>query len=508
MSASAGPRLALIELLLQERWRHFRNELFPFVQGHCRALGVPARRLRVVVSPGDVGPGSAYQLPPADRASLVAAFCDLAPTHLVLTERLAPATAAALSEAAPGAAWLKLGELEPSDPTPLDRPGALARWLGVPWSTPGPDPLLVDAAEPLYEIAPVHDLARRERVLVNVVSGPECHYARRVARVACFADLPLDARSRAYGCTFCGAREIELPRPATPLLDLALAQIVRAAATPDPHGLLRAFLVPGAFVADRLPELLARLVQAGLPPVEVHVICRIDQLLAAAAGLEGGLPAFAGAGHRLRLGPMGVENFSSAENERFNKGVTAEQAVAAHELLARLGRAWPDAIASSSSNTFGLILFTPWTTLDDLRTNLAWAPRAGIDPANEIFLATRLRLRPYEPITLLAERAGLLAPGEGRGQFGHARLRERDELPWRYAHPEVGLAEQVLSRFPSLGGEGPDDELYTEVQRWMAELARRPERVYAAANAVLDEVAADPGAEAPAVVRRARGRCV
>ena len=504
MTSSSAPRLALVELLLVDRWRHFRNEAFPFVQGFCAAVGVPAERLRVGVSPGDVRPPAAHELPPDDRERLAAAMRAFAPTHVVLTEVPGEATAAALAAACPGATVLCLGELGPGDPTPLDRVATLAAWLGLPVPA-DPDALLVDAAQPLYALELLNELAGQVRALVNVVCGPECHYARSVTRNPCFAGVTLDPRSRTYGCSFCGAREIERPRPATPLVDLALRQIVRAAAAPDPHGALRAFLVPGAFVADRLPDLLQGLLEARVPPVELHVILRADQLLAVAAGLDAVLPGAVAAGHRLRFGPMGLENFSEAENQRFNKGLTLAEAVEAHALLARLEAAWPGAVGRATHNAFGYILFTPWTTLDDLRVNLHWAARLGLDLGGEIFLASRLRLHPHEPITRLAERDGLLG-AEVAQRFGHARLREAHDLPWRFRHPEVATAERLLSRLPDLGGEGPDDALYAEVQAWVRALGRRRDAVHAAAAAVVDELAADPTAGEAQVLSRARAR--
>jgi hypothetical protein len=87
-----------------------------------------------------------------------------------------------------------------------------------------------------------------------------------------------------------------------------------------------------------------------------------------------------------------------------------------------------------------MILFTPWTSLADLRLNLSHIERCPlIHPATA--LRSRLQLFPDRPVTVLARRDGLVAPRRG-GRFynsGCIVSADQNEIPWRFRHPEVGV---------------------------------------------------------------------
>ncbi len=489
-------RLALVEILTIGRWRHFRNELFPFVLGLCREQAIEARWLRVGVERRPFSEPFLKHLPEQDGHPLYDALVSFGATHVVTSERLDPSLAARLGSALPGLRVLDLGQSKPGL-TPLHYRDSLLTWLsggGGDVRADAPGPLLVDVALPVYAWEPLDAAAATVDTMLNVVSGPQCHFARSVRRNPCFTGLDLARAPKTYGCSFCASRERELPLPETPLVELALRQVEAAARSPVPAAGRHRFLLTGSLIFVRLEPFLRGVLQRDLPPSEFQFLTRLDTLLRMGPTLEALLPELRTAGHRVRLGPMGVENFSPAENERFNKGVTLEQIVDAHHLMARLRDDFPGTFDAARHNWYGFILFTPWTTLDDLRTNLDWARRLGV-PSGSNLLRTRLHLIPDMPLTLLAERDGLTACSEQGEAFGRTAILswETEEVPWRFEHPRTALAYHVFSRLVSRDGlHEANDDLYEDIQRRLAALPRSPRDPFDVAEALLAALAA-PG---------------
>jgi hypothetical protein len=94
-----------------------------------------------------------------------------------------------------------------------------------------------------------------------------------------------------------------------------------------------------------------------------------------------------------------------------------------------------------------MILFTPWTTLRDLRLNVAGISRCPlVDHAAA--LRGRLQLFPGRPITLLAEKDGLVARRVSELFYNSGCITRagQGEVPWRFAHPEAGVLWQLARR--------------------------------------------------------------
>ena len=154
----------------------------------------------------------------------------------------------------------------------------------------------------------------------------------------------------------------------------------------------------------------------------------------------------------IRLAPflVGVESFSQPELDRFNKGITAERNI---EFLAALHR-WHEAHAPAmdlSHTAFGFILFTPWTTLDDLAKNLDGFKATRMHELRGNLLLSRARLYPDTALYYLAERDGLLAQEyESSRDDSSARYGYLPAQPWRFRDAKTArvatLAQLVLAR--------------------------------------------------------------
>jgi hypothetical protein len=167
---------------------------------------------------------------------------------------------------------------------------------------------------------------------------------------------------------------------------------------------------------------------------------------------------------------MGVENFSESENERLNKGITLAQV---DEFLA-LAQRWEDAYpgvfmpfkAGQDQIELGFILFTPWTTLTDVRINLECATARHFC-ATGYWLYSTLDIQEMEPMYRLAEQAGdlLVERFPDRGQFYGVFLNETEVghlVPWRFRDSKVADYFAMLVRVCAAEREGADTVFFRE----------------------------------------------
>lgn len=495
-------RLVVLEILVQGRFRTFRNELFPFVSGYCHAHGVHVQWWRFATAPQLCPDTFTVSLSTDDAHRLEQDLAQFGATHVLINEKLDGPVRDAIRQAVPEAAVLNLGERSPREPT-VAFAQFLASWLGrsdAAFDPAQPGPLLIDACQPRYDDEPKNEPARSLRSLITIAAGAQCVYHRSLAKNPCFADLDLSGASRTYGCSFCGNREVELAQPRTAPVELAIRQVAAATASLPASRRPLKFLLSGAVLFFRAGDFFRRVLELGLPPTKFYFAPRIDGFLRMAPVFRSLLPELRRAGHSIRVLPMGVENFSREENERLNKGVTPEQVVDAYDISSRLESEFPDAFQCHKGNRFGFILFTPWTAIDDLRVNLKYAERVGVDPGS-LFLRTRAQLIPGEPMTLLAQRDGLCG-----GDLDHAfhpgfiHSWNTDDLPWRFSHPEVRIAYAVMSRLGVRDPAPKEDPEYHRVQQWRAALPAPSQHPFRIARVLLDVLQETPDADMAAAL--------
>lgn len=514
------PGFLLVEFLSDDPFRQYRTEWFPFLLGFGREHGVATRW--VTLQAGRSSRPENYYIvePPRDDVErLVAAVREAAPSAVLLNEKPGPGLAAALARVAPDVRFLVAGDDTPRYDEP--RVAQVASWMGLPSddpSTAGVDALISDGAIPDYGSETLnpgtHDVAH----YVWLKAGICCTYARSVAANPCFQGVDLSGALRTAGCSFCqgsfhGAADVRAAAPSTPPVDLAILQLRRHLETAPPerrHGL---YMIDGAEVFQRLARFFERVLELPLPPSEFRFARRADEVLARIDDLEAWLPRLAAHGHRVALWAMGVENFSEPENLRLNKGVS----VATYELAAsrvlELERRWPDALPFSQVGGPSMILFTPWTTLDDLAANVAVARRLDLDTA--YVFSTRLTLMPGAPITALAERDGLVAPsfGEPFLPASCAITWDAREVPWRFLHDEVVPIFRAMIRLTprdaGFGRDAPpqDDPLWVRLAPVRDALARHEVSFLDAFEALVDAARAAPPAAPADVVGALLARC-
>lgn len=242
------------------------------------------------------------------------------------------------------------------------------------------------------------------------------------------------------GCAFCTTGNHHEARPQAEVLAAVRAQVAYARRhAPAVTRLVLRDQQPLGYLA----ELLEACAADGLGGFTLMLQTRADWLLAGARRFARALDAAAAA--RITITPflIGIESFSQDELDRLNKSVTVAQNL---ELLAALRRWAAHPAFDLTQASFGFILFTPWTTLADLRAAYAGIVATDFDRLRGRILTARVRLYPDTALYYLAARDGLLVDGASPQPARYGYFPDR---AWRFADPAV-------ARFAALAAELSD----------------------------------------------------
>ncbi|MBM4386359.1 MAG: hypothetical protein FJ088_01390 [Deltaproteobacteria bacterium] len=494
--------LILAEILSPDRFRHYRNETYPFIYGFVKKAGIRVHWTRM-------GSPAAAKFPDrffadvscGDRDFLSGLIHEWNATHLIFNESLSLDFSDYLRKNFDGIKIFSIGDWPETVVEPLDQyatPGWLADFLdlgenrGIEIKTDVP---LCDQAVPDYGYDSSNDLAREIAPFIKIICGLECLYMKTVNDNPHYAGVDLSKASRDYGCAFCEGGGIDGAewRFSRQPLDMAFLQIGRAVETfPARTGQFR-FMIMGAVIFAALEKFIERLLKTDIPPSAFLFSARADELLGKKKAIERFLPLLRERGHSIHIWVIGIENFSERENERLNKGLSIEKILECDELVRGWEERYPDTFVFSRYGGYSFILFTPWTEIKDLRKNLEYAKKLNVDPRG-FFLRSRLQLMPERPITLLAERDGLLAEKPDIPEFdsGCVQTWQISELAWRFKKSEVSHICGISSRLAPGVEEMKGDELYANIQDWIRRLPEGLRDPFILFETLLDAVEENP----------------
>ncbi len=158
------------------------------------------------------------------------------------------------------------------------------------------------------------------------------------------------------------------------------------------------------------------------------------------------MPRLVEAGHMVDILRMGVESFSREEQARFNKGYGREEAILCIERVNALLERYPDHFVHEG---YGFILFTPYTTFDDLAQNFAVAREIGFHVCAHT-LSSTLQLDDGTPTLYAVRRDGLEVPAWPDPGLGYDIMKTRAWRPaqshWRFREPRVATLFSAIVR--------------------------------------------------------------
>lgn len=430
-------RLLLVEFLTKDQLSQRRTSFYPYWQTLARENGLEVEWLSVGFDPAELGLFPWHvRCEPADVEALCQAVSDFRPTRIVHNELMAPDLEARIRESAPGAELVYTDDFVKDMPWdngdgPTDR-GAAEREL-------------VERVAPDFGHRAVGPTAEGINPVYRILGQPFCSYAARLDRNPAFADVPAARLEGFSGCSFCSCAPLDKRyRNTQPAEHVAMAQIRAILATCPAERLSNELVFESSAFFLRIGPLLDLILAEGLPPTSLYFYARPDWINHRADVIEAALPRLAKQGHRLNLFSVGVESFSAAENERFNKGLTADDLQRCAATVNRWQQTFPDTLEFDRFGRFAGIVFTPWTTLPDLLANIEGCRELGI-PFESGFLNSRLLLFRDTPVTFLADRDGLLADSFESSWFQHYRSDcwvdiENPEIPWQFREPSTRVA--------------------------------------------------------------------
>ena len=454
MSVAVPRGVLLLELQDREEYRQFRAELFPFIQGFLEQENV-AVRWRILSVPPEAMHGAGrfvVDVPDTERHELAEELARDVPDIVLTNNPVAASVAAFVGDRFPEMQLLPVSALAGSG-TNTTTIADLQDLLSCS-SPAGPgegSPYLVDAAEPSYLRTRLNGSEiDTDAQPLRLVGGATCLYRRAVSKNPRYRHLDVPAVQEHRGCSFCilyMAGSTRYPYETSPA-DLAARQILahQRHATAMERGFR--YIIEDAWLSRHPEELFSKLLEADADPCHIYLNLRIDDFLAIRDALAELLADISVKGHRIQLLAVGAENFSDEENERFNKNITAAQLEAAFAQLCALEERYPESFLFRDGAGFSAILFTPWTTVSDLRVNLQAGRQMGV-LWTRYLLGTRLQVVPGSAIEALAQDDGLLAERfSDAAQIEPVCLtRPGDvETPWRFAEPETESAHRLLIR--------------------------------------------------------------
>ena len=251
------------------------------------------------------------------------------------------------------------------------------------------------------------------------------------------------------GCAFCTTGNHYERRVGPDDLGIVLEQLLYL--TRHESG-LRHFVLKDQNPFGYLTELVEECARRGVRPFTLLLETRADWFLKNEQRFARALAAASDAGYEIAPYLVGIESFSQAELDRFNKGITVETN---DRFLTRL-REWKETHGDALNlehASFGFVLFTPWTTLEDLRASYEGIARTRFDQLRGKILLSRARLYHDNALHHLAKRDGLLLDAFGsRDEDNAVRFGYLPAHPWRFAHADVARFSDLATELAEESG--------------------------------------------------------
>jgi hypothetical protein len=395
---------------------------------------------------------SGIRLEAQDMKTLSEMLVAFAPTAIVLNRTPDPAMLDEIRLWCPNARFAIVAEGSlPAVPSLTVLGGESSLWdafLGL--KVPDGLPLLPDFG---FEPANVADGGLP--LVPTLCIGPSCTYSRSIRSNPCFEGVHLGVEVRDVGCAFCEhfALDDTSDRFTYKTLREQFESLRRTCSFPP--GRLTVRLV-GDNLIRQFVKVVDVLTTLDLPALDLALECRTDHVVLFRRHLAAALKKLADSHHRIHFCLVEVENFARPELERMNKGVNPLLNLEAIRTLLELEQTFPDSFEFRTRAGLRIILYTPWTTLNDLSLNLRLIRTCGMEGlTGKAF--SRMRLTPVMAMTALARRDGLLVDEFPDRVFETATTDIAEaELPWRFAFQEVEAACGLLARL--FDGRGRDED--------------------------------------------------
>jgi len=285
---------------------------------------------------------------------------------------------------------------------------------------------------------------KETRAHIEVLGRHACPYQKSVTNNPLFRDLALPQNCISYGCSMCTFRGGKWWRcTAKEWVDSIVRQILWFKEIAKGSKTIR---IVDHFGTQFLEELLLAFSEKGLKNLYLMFDARPEHILSKSKEFERIAMIAGKTKTKIDFACIGFENFSQNELDRLNKGLSVRKNVACARVMKRLWETYPN-VYVNRTKACGFIMFTPWTTLEDLRENLTNCKELDFSRFRDEFSITRLRLYKEMPLYYLALKDGLLR--ETRkcdAVHGYAQ-----DFPWTFENKDVERVYRLLLGLRDLG---------------------------------------------------------
>jgi pyruvate-formate lyase-activating enzyme len=253
--------------------------------------------------------------------------------------------------------------------------------------------------------------------------------------------LPVDVSMAKLGCGFCSLGGDYEKRPDHDVVDSLVQQAsFWTRSCPD----VEALVLMDQHALRYLGALVRGAHARGVRPVRWLFAARADSFLRERSRIEDAVDAAMACSHFVECYLSGFEAFSQVELDRYNKGLSVADLIAAVRSMRELARERPMSFGYAGAKGHSLILWNPWTTPDTLEESVTTIREHGLSELFHEVGRNRLRLYPDLPLYYAAERDGALAARWEAGDEGAARRKGYNvEHPWRFLDPRTRTAYQI-----------------------------------------------------------------
>lgn len=298
---------------------------------------------------------------------------------------------------------------------------------------------------PDFNFININRLAREFRPLPHLILYNECNYKRSIINNSLYEDIDLPDYSKKTGCSFCVRPDLfkkeQFDR------NKIVSHIKSAINTTPWNGFRPRLRIIGEIIAFNIDEFFKLILANKIDNIDFLFNFRVDNFLKSRDKIETGLKLISKTKNRFALALVGIENFSNKELLLYNKGFKNCDIFNFLKFVFELKNKYKEHFEYEEYGGFSLILFNPFTTLEDLRLNYHLIKYLNIENLCGKLFTSRIRLYKELPIYHLAKRDNLIIKRYKDKKLDTASWNfYKDEIPWRYRERIVNQINQFFTK--------------------------------------------------------------
>ena len=212
--------------------------------------------------------------------------------------------------------------------------------------------------------------------------------------------------------------------------------------TTDNNGLINKFIVTDRIFYHYFSDIIAFLESSYKKDIEIYIQSRADILNFKFDEMKEILNRISDKNIKIYVYLVGFENFSQNILDILNKNITVGEIIRCIENLIYLEDRYPGTFLARTGS-HGFIMFTPWTTLDDLKRNIHYIKKYDFRRFSSNYDERYLRLTPDIPLYYKAKEEGLII--DEKNYSGNAQKRGYVlDYKWKFIDKNVEKYSEYL----------------------------------------------------------------